>query len=64
MLADLAGAAGAAAGPGSASTLTKKRKLPGCCTPSVNSTFTDCPAAMGAAGVMVTMPELSPPPFG
>src|SRR4028119_1836031 len=47
-----------------ASTLTKNLKAPSCCTPSVNSTFTESPAAIGVAVVTVMTVELSPPPFG
>src|SRR5256714_7247234 len=54
----------AAAVPVSASTLTRKRKLPPCCTPSTNCTFTLAPLASAPPGSCTTSAEFKPPPKG
>src|ERR1044071_7423622 len=48
---------------GSASTMTRKRKVPVAWTPSLKLTLTDLPACSGVPKVTESV-EFSPPPFG
>ncbi|MDX6269718.1 MAG: hypothetical protein QOD28_941 [Acidobacteriota bacterium] len=44
-----------------ASTLTRKRNAPSCCTPRLNSTLIEASGAI-CTGVIREMPEFNPPP--